>query len=268
MENVRRCFMLFIALITLLVVASLIFIINLNLKDEKEFFADNSESLTSKDITSLMKLVEVYDSYIITFDGTKDVKNLTDLEKINFIDRLPLEIKNTLDLDFNKGVSLSKVEAVLKKYFGKDTTFSPVNSKCFLDDGDYLIYDSNTKTYTADNDYHAHGAYEGPLVENYYVEGKRVVDNDKLRYIITLKKAFAYPNTSIYYGNYSDLVNNNNPIIDIYDIDSDYTLDEVNSLLLPYEDEFTSYTYVFETFDSIDNCYLIELANLDSQKEF
>lgn len=268
MENVRWGFMLFIALITLLVVFSLILIINTNFKNEKEVLTDYSESLTSKDITSLMKLAEIYDSYIITFDGTKDIKRLTDLEKINFIDRLPLKIKNTLDLDFNKGVSLSKVSDVLKKYFGKNTSFSPVNSKCFLDDGDYLIYNKNTEIYKADNDYHAHGAYEGPLIENYYVEGKRIVDNEKLIYIITLKKAFAHPNTSIYYSSYSDLVSGNNSIIDIYDLDVDYTSLNINELLLPYKDEFTSYTYVFETFDSIDNCYLIELANLDSQKEF
>ena len=269
MENVKRVGMLFIALITLLIVASIIFIVNINLKDESvETFNEDSSTLTTKEIDSLMNLVNIYDSYIITFDGTKDLNTLTDKEKINFIDRLPIEVKKELKLDFNTGVGLKEVESTLKKYFGPKTTFNPVNSTCFLNDGDYLIYDSNTKTYKADTDYHAHSAYTPLRVENYYVEGERRVENDKLIYSITLKKAFAYPNSSSYFGSYTDLVNNKNLVVDLYEKKNDYEEEEINTLIEPYKAELTSYTYIFETKDSIENSYLIELANLNIHSEF
>ena len=269
MENVRRVGMLFIALITLIIVASIIFIVNINLKDESsETFNEDSSSLSTKEVASLLELVDIYDSYIITFDGTKDLDTLTDKEKINFIDRLPIEVKNDLDLDFNTGVSLDRVKRVLKKYLGPNTTFNPVNSTCFLDDGDYLIYDSNTNMYKADNDYHAHSGYTPLSIENYYVEGERRVEGDKLIYSITLKKAFSYPNTSSYFGSYTDLVNNKNLVVDLYEEDKDYESSDINNLIEPYKDELTSYTYIFETRDSIDNSYLIELANLNRGSEF
>lgn len=269
MENVRRVGMLFIALITLIIVASIIFIVNINLKEEsKEIFNEDSSSLSTEEVASLLELVEIYDSYIITFDGTKDLSSLSNKEKINFIDRLPIDVKNELNLDFNTGVSLKEVESTLKKYFGPKTTFNPVNSTCFLDDGDYLIYDSTTKMYKADNNYHAHSAYTPLSIENYYIEGERRVEGDKLIYSITLKKAFAYPNTSVYFSNYTDLVNNRNLVVDLYEEYNDYESSDINKLIEPYKDELTSYTYIFETKDSIDNSYLIELANLNSQSEF
>ena len=269
MENVRRVGMLFIALITLIIVASIIFIVNINLKEESiETFNEDSSSLSTKEVASLLELVNIYDSYIITFDGTKDLSTLSSKEKINFIDRLPIDVKNELNLDFNTGVSLKEVESTLKKYFGPKTTFNPVNSTCFLDDGDYLIYDSTTKMYKADNNYHAHSAYTPLSIENYYIEGERRVEGDKLIYSITLKKAFAYPNTSSYFSNYTDLVNNKNLVVDLYEEYNDYESSDINKLIEPYKDELTSYTYIFETRDSIDNSYLIELANLNSQSEF
>ena len=252
MENARRVGMLFIALITLIIVASIIFIVNINLKGEsRETFNEDSSSLSTKEVASLLELVNIYDSYIITFDGTKDLSTLTDKEKINFIDRLPIDVKNDLNLNFDAGVSLDKVKRVLKKYFGPKTAFNPVNSTCFLDDGDYLIYDSTTLS-----------------IENYYVEGKRIVDGDKLIYSITLKKAFAYPNTSSYFGSYTDLVNNKNLVVDLYEDDNDYESSDINTLIEPYKDKLTSYTYIFETKDSIENSYLIELAKLNRGSEF
>ena len=269
MENVRRVGMLFIALITLIIVASIIFIVNINLKESsKETFSEDSSSISTEEVASLLELVNIYDSYIITFDGTKDLSTLSSKEKINFIDRLPIDVKNELNLDFNTGVSLKEVESTLKKYFGPKTTFNPVNSTCFLDDGDYLIYDSNTKMYKADNNYHAHSAYTPLSIENYYIEGERRVEGDKLIYSITLKKAFAYPNTSAYFSNYTDLVNNRNLVVDLYEEYNDYEDSDINGLIESYKDELTSYTYIFETRDSIDNSYLIELANLNSQSEF
>ena len=269
MENVRRVGMLFIALITLIIVASIIFIVNINLKEESiETFNEDSSSLSTKEVASLLELVNIYDSYIITFDGTKDLSTLSSKEKINFIDRLPIDVKNELNLDFNTGVSLKEVESTLKKYFGPKTTFNPVNSTCFLDDGDYLIYDSTTKMYKADNNYHAHSAYTPLSIENYYIEGERRVEGDKLIYSKKKKKAFAYPNTSVYFSNYTDLVNNRNLVVDLYEEYNDYESSDINKLIEPYKDELTSYTYIFETRDSIDNSYLIELANLNSQSEF
>ena len=230
MEKIKRVGMILISVLTLIIVASLIFVININLtSSEKQTFNDDSEHLTEEEIISLIELINVYDSYLITFDGTKDLK---------------------------------------KKYFGPNITFHPVNSTCYLNDGDYLIYDESTKMYKADSDYHAHGAYTPPSIENYYVEGKRIVDGDKLIYTITLKKAFAYPNSSLYYGSYTDLVNNTNLVVNLYEEYGNYEQEEISSLLEDYKDEFTSYTYVLETKDSLNNSYLVELANLKSQSEF
>lgn len=268
MENDKRVGMLFITIITLIIVVSIIFIININLKNEsKESLNEDSSSLSTKEIASLLELVNIYDSYIITFDGNKDLGTLTNKEKINFIDRLPIKVKNDLNLDFNTGVSLDRVETILKKYFGPKTTFNPVNSTCFLDDGDYLIYNSSTKMYKANTGYHAHSAYTPLSIENYYVEGKRRVEADKLIYSITLKKAFAYPNTSAFYGNYTDLLNNRKLVIDIYDEYKDYEISDINSLIEPFKEDLTSYTYIFETKDSIDNSYLIELVNFDRHSQ-
>ena len=47
-----------------------------------------------------------------------------------------------------------------------------------------------------------------------------------------------------------------------------YDQEEITSLLEAYQDEFTTYTYVFETRDSLNNSYLVELANQKSQSEF
>lgn len=269
MENKKRVGMVLISVLTLIIVASLIFVININLtSSEKQTFNDDSEHLTEEEIISLIELISIYDSYLITFDGTKDLSTLTMQEKINFIDRLPNAIKQELNLDFERGVSLNKIESVLKRYLGPNTTFSPVNSTCYLNDGDYLTYDESTKMYKADSDYHAHSAYTPPSIENYYVEGKRLVDGDKLVYTITLKKAFAYPNSSLYYGSYTDLVNNTNLVVNLYKEYENYDQEEITSLLEAYQDEFTTYTYVFETRDSLNNSYLVELANLKSQSEF
>ena len=45
-------------------------------------------------------------------------------------------------------------------------------------------------------------------------------------------------------------------------------MDDINKLIEPCKDELTSYTYIFETRDSIDNSYLIELAKLNRGSEF
>lgn len=260
-ENIRKVGMLFIALITLVIVSSIILITNINLKaDNSKTTLENTDNLTEEEITSLISLMDIYDSYIITFDGDKDINSLTDLEKINFIDRLPYNIKNTLELDFDEGVSLNKIEEILKKYFGPKTTFTPVNSTCFLDDGDYLIYDSKEEIYKSNSEEHSHGAYYPLSIENYYIEGKRIVEQDQLIYIINVKKAFAYSNSSKYYGSYKDLVNDKNMIVNLYEEYGDYDEDDINSLIESFSDSLTSYTYVFQTKDSIDNSYLIELV--------
>lgn len=267
MEKNMRIVMIVVAVITLILVISLVSVItiNLNNSNDSDVFNEDSYNLTDDEVSLLISLTSIYDSYLITFDGTKNISDLSDLEKINFIDRLPFEVKQELDLDFDSGVSLKRIEDILKKYFGKDITFSPVNAVCFLDDGDSLIYDSNTKMYKENSDYHAHGAYMPLSIENYYVEGKRIVDNDKLVYIITLKKAMALPNTSIYYGNYTDLVNERNVVVDLYEENKDYENENVNDLIEPYKDELTSYTYVFETRDSINNSYLTHFDKIDNK---
>lgn len=260
MEKKKMALMIFISIFTFILIIAIISLVSLNLQSEekaiKEDDLEKKYELTKKEIATLTDIISIYDNYLIIYDGTKDISTLTDLDKINFIDRLPFEVKKELDLDFNTGVSLNRIETLLKKYFGPKTSFDPVNSTCFLGDGNYLIYDSNTKMYKANNIEHEHSAYLPLNIINYYLEGQRVVDNDKLIYTITLKKALAWPNSTIYYGNYKDLETSNNPVVDLYEINKDYEEEDIPDLLEPYKDKFTSYTYIFETSDSISNAYL------------
>ncbi len=270
MKKSQSIVMLLILVLAIIIVISFIYIININLNDNStsDSISSSNYKLSDDEINSLISLVNIYDNYLITFDGTKNIKEMSNLDKINFIDRLPNSIKKDLELDFNEGVSLKQIEKILKKYFGNDTIFEPVNSECYLGDGEYLIYDSNTKMYKANNDYHAHSAYMAPSIVNYYQEGKRIVNNDKLIYIISLKKAFAWSNSSIYYGSYKDLLNSTNKIVNLYDKYGDYNSDDINLLLSDYIDNFNSYTYVFETKDSLFNSYLVELSNSNIKKDF
>ena len=53
MENVKRVGMVLISVLTLIIVASLIFVININLtSSEKQTFNDDSEHLTEEEIIS------------------------------------------------------------------------------------------------------------------------------------------------------------------------------------------------------------------------
>lgn len=268
MEKVRRIVMVIVFILTVFLITSIIYLIIDNINNSTETKKEEiTYKLTSEEKEKLLELVETYDRYLITLDGTKNISDLTDKDKINFIDRMSIKEKEDLNLDFTKGVKLEKIEKVLKKYFGKEVTFHPVNSTCFLDDGDFLIYDTVNKTYKSNNEYHAHSSYIPPSIINYYVDGKRIVDNDKLIYVITLKKAFAWPNTSIYYGNYTDLANSENEIVDLYEINKDYEDSDISSFLEDYKSSLSSYTYVFETSDSINNSYIINLTKLNKNNK-
>ncbi len=266
MEKGKMVLMIFISIFTFILIISILALIGINLQKEESIPREKqSYDLTEKEIDSLTTLISNYDSYLIIYDGMKDIDDLTDLDKINFIDRLPIETKKELELDFNTGVSLDKIKSVLKKYFGKDVTFEPVNSTCYLEDGDYLIYDEESKMYKADNLYHSHSAYTPPSIINFYVSGKRIVDNDKLVYTITLKKALSY-DYSNYYRTYTDLISNNNKIVNLYDEYNDYDKNDIPDLLEDYKDNLNSYTYVFETKDSINNSYLKEYIGENNDK--
>lgn len=268
MEKVRRTVMVIVFILTVFLITSIIYLIIDNINNSNEIKNEEiTYKLTSEEKEKLLELVETYDRYLITLDGSKDIKDLTDKDKINFIDRMSIEEKEKLNLDFNKGVKLEKIEKVLKKYFGKEVTFHPVNSTCFLDDGDFLIYDTVNKIYKSNNEYHAHSSYIPPSIVNYYVDGKRIVENDKLIYVITLKKAFAWPNTSIYYGNYTDLANNENKIVDLYEINENYEEGDITSFLEKYKSSLSSYTYVFETSDSLNNSYIINLTKINKNNK-
>ena len=76
-----------------------------------------------------------------------------------------------------------------------------------------------------------------------------------------MKKAFAYPNTSSYFSNYTDLVNNRNLVVDLYKEYNDYENSDINKLIESYKDELTSYTYIFET--TVFTFVLLMILNLD-----
>ncbi len=211
----------------------------------------------------LLDKLAIYDDYFVTFDGQKKIEDLTDVEKITFIDRLPIEVQQEKGLDFEAGVPLETIQELLREYFGPDITFNPVNCPCFLGDGDYLIYDATTRTYYADTDGHGHGGYEPYQVHNFYVDGVKTSNENSITYTLTIKKAFAAPNTSSYYSSYTDALEKNNLLFDLYTLYGEKAYTDTSRLLsVQYEKNkglFPGYVYTFTTNSTAEEAYLVNL---------
>ena len=104
MKKSQSIVMLLILVLAIIIVISFIYIININLNDNStsDSISSSNYKLSDDEINSLISLVNIYDNYLITFDGTKNIKEMSNLDKINFIDRLPNSIKKDLELDFNE----------------------------------------------------------------------------------------------------------------------------------------------------------------------
>ena len=258
--------MIIMTIVTFIIVFLLLFLLSLTSLNTNLSY-EEVKDISSKEIDALEALIKVYDNYLITYDGKKELESLTDLDKINFIDRLDSKTKKELGLDFNKGVPLARIKEVLQKYFGPNISFEPVNSVCYLNDGDYLIYNKEDKEYYAFNDYHAHGAFATLDIINYYEDGKKIVTDDSIKYEVSYLKGFALPNTSIYYSSYTNLITKSNPVVDLSEIFNDYDFSMTKSLLIDYKHNFNRYTYVFETKKDLSDSYLLELTNDGKRKK-
>lgn len=220
-------------------------------------------SLSQVEQEKLLEAIKVYDSYLISFDGKKEISKLSDKDKITFIAQLPFEKQKEFGLDFESGVSLEKIIEILHHYFGEDISFQPVNYPCFLGDGNYLIYDPDTKFYKSDSITHAHSAYIPHQVFSFYVDGKKYVNEDYITYKISVRKAFSEANSTSFYGNYHDVENKKNKIVDLFTLYGEKAYTSMDDLIRKqYEKQkglFTEYVYEFQTKTDVDSVYLVEL---------
>ncbi len=261
--------------LTIVIVSSIIVLFTKNLSDEsKKIDAKKQENvqeekkktlaLIQPEQEKLLQQIAIYDPYFISFDGTKKINALTDVEKITFIMLLPIDSRKQWNLDFDAGVPLTQVMQVLQFYFGPDISFTPVNYPCFLGDGDYLIYDENTKTYKTDSTMHGHGGFYPYQVMNYYVDGYKETDETSITYTIKVKKFFTDAHGSDYYGSYSDATNKQNLIIDLFALYGEKAYTDTSKLLqIQYEKNkglLPVYTYTFKTNRTVEEVYLVDLV--------
>lgn len=225
---------------------------------------NSSIGLSQIEQNILLEKIKVYDSYIISFDGTKSMEQLTYDDKIMFINTLSKSEKETWKLDFEMGVSLGKVEEVLAYYFGKNGSFEPVNCPCFLNDGDYLIYNETTHMYYADTDMHGHEGFTPYQVMTYYIDGYKEMEDNHIVYTIQVKKAFALPNSSSFYGSYTDATTKENLLFDLFQLYGEKAYSQQEELLkIQYEKKkglFPVYTYRFVTATDVHEAYLWKLT--------
>ncbi len=267
---VAMAFILFVVVILLMVTL----VKKVSIKEEtkkKEEELTQSDKTKEKKLTGeleqavLLGLIEPYDDYFISFDGQKNLDKLTDEEKLRFVERLDTVQKEKYQIDFTTGVSLDKVLAVLKIYFGPDITFTPVNLPCFLEDGeDYLIYDEKTKMYHANTDFHQHGAPPIYEVENFYVDSYKTIDQKEITYTLKVKKAFSNVNDFAYYASYQDFTNKTNLLFNLFTIyGKQAETDKQNFIAIQYEKmkgHFPVYSYTFKTTTTVNEAYLVKLV--------
>ncbi len=273
MKKKEYFIMVLMAILMILIVSMIIIVMTKKLSDEqtKEKNSEpvlNEEKNISTKLSALeqekiLEKMKIYDSYFINFDGKKDIRDLTEEEKITFVVQLPFEIQKELGLDFENGVSLETIVETLNYYFGKSIHFQPVNYPCFLGDGDYLIYNPKTKVYKADAMNHGHEGYIPNQVYSFYVDGHKEISEDTITYKVRVKKAFAKPTGSSFYGNYSDLKKKTNEIVDLFPLYGEKIYTNMEELLkIQYEKNkglFDTYTYEFQTKKDARSAYLVKL---------
>lgn len=234
-------------------------------KEEELPIVAEEVNLTEEERGTLFDLVSLYDDSFIQYDGTMEPLAMTTEEKLDFVYRLNNTEKKEWNIDWDRSVSLAKINSILESYFGKGAALTTQDDYlCPLDQLPLLIYDDITESYTLDLEDHGHGPLPFLEVENYYQKGEKKEDI----YTIQVKKAFSNLITDpsfvpmTYYATYTDAVFSQNQMFDLYAIYGEDALidteEKVKRQYLEHKEKFPIYTYVFQK--EGDSFYLLELT--------
>ena len=221
-------------------------------------------TLTEEEKERFLSLIKIYDDSFIQYDGTKDPKDLTTQEKLDFVYKLNNTERLEWNIDWSKPVSISRINAVLEAYFGPNgtlTDFSDYN--CPIDNLPLLVYDDITESYSLDTEEHGHGGFSYSLIENYYIEGEK----EENIYSIKVKKVFSNllsdssAMATTYYKTYQDATLRQDPVFDLYALYGENAFidqeEKVNRQYQKNKDLFPIYTYQFQ--EEEGSLYLIKL---------
>ncbi len=233
-------------------------------KTEEKTEAKEEGTLTEEEKERFLSLIKIYDDSFIQYDGTKDPKDLTTQEKLDFVYKLNNTERLEWNIDWSKPVSISRINAVLEAYFGPNgtlTDFSDYN--CPIDNLPLLVYDDITESYSLDTEEHGHGGFSYSLIENYYIEGEK----EENIYTIKVKKVFSNllsdssAMATTYYKTYQDATLRQDPVFDLYALYGENAFidqeEKVNRQYQKNKDLFPIYTYQFQ--EEEGSLYLIKL---------
>ena len=233
-------------------------------KTEEKTEAKEEGTLTEEEKERFLSLIKIYDDSFIQYDGTKDPKDLTTQEKLDFVYKLNNTERLEWNIDWSKSVSISRINAVLEAYFGPNgtlTDFSDYN--CPIDNLPLLVYDDITESYSLDTEEHGHGGFSYSLIENYYIEGEK----EENIYTIKVKKVFSNllsdssAMATTYYKTYQDATLRQDPVFDLYALYGENAFidqeEKVNRQYQKNKDLFPIYTYQFQ--EEEGSLYLIKL---------
>ena len=233
-------------------------------KIEEKTETKEEGTLTEEEKERFLSLIKIYDDSFIQYDGTKDPKDLTTQEKLDFVYKLNNTERLEWNIDWSKPVSISRINAVLEAYFGPNgtlTDFSDYN--CPIDNLPLLVYDDITESYSLDTEEHGHGGFSYSLIENYYIEGEK----EENIYTIKVKKVFSNllsdssAMATTYYKTYQDATLRQDPVFDLYALYGENAFidqeEKVNRQYQKNKDLFPIYTYQFQ--EEEGSLYLIKL---------
>lgn len=242
-----------ISMIIIVVVLLLIFFF-------RWFFVDrivsrNNIDLTSDEAISLVGRIKSY-SY---FDklGDFEISNISNQDKLWFI----VETDETYDKELNfyqegSVVSEEMVNNFFNRYFYEEE-ISNEDILCSKDKEIVFDYSSETKTYTANTNYHHH--LDTPIIYDKYLYPLSIEKIEKangdILYEVSVHKMFGdYCSdicdiTNNFYGTYEDSLNKENVIVNSnnYENWEDYFVSEkeIEKLYNIEKDNFPTYKYVF-----------------------
>ena len=233
-------------------------------KTEEKTEAKEEGTLTEEEKERFLSLIKIYDDSFIQYDGTKDPKDLTTQEKLDFVYKLNNTERLEWNIDWSKSVSISRINAVLEAYFGPNgtlTDFSDYN--CPIDNLPLLVYDDITESYSLDTEEHGHGGFSYSSIKNYYIEGEK----EENIYTIKVKKVFSNllsdssAMATTYYKTYQDATLRQDPVFDLYALYGENAFidqeEKVNRQYQKNKNLFPIYTYQFQ--EEEGSLYLIKL---------
>ena len=170
--------------------------------EQKEVFEDLSDA----QVSYVLSKINFYDGMLPY--GNFDENTLNNELALRFVD----SVRDVEYVDFTKGTSLSKVEEILKRYFGPKVHFNSEESTC-QDANNCFYYNQEEKKYTKLN-----VATYPYKTKNVYVSGKREVTTKKI--IVQVRQLY-YIDTQNgsspmqFYNQVESAINNQAPLFDL-----------------------------------------------------